>query len=649
VTILNNPTNTLFPSVEHPFTAIVGHDAAKHALLLLAIEPRLGGVLIACAGCCDGRLTRAFGSLISSEINAESFQGSQLVELPVNVSEDRLIGGLDLQRTLSTGIREMSPGLLARADERLLFSSNVNLLDPRTAHHIAGALDAGCVQLEREGVSSTYNSKFIVVGTYNPAEGEPNSRLRERIGLIVEEVSEHSAEATVTAVNRALQFERDPLRFANEFADEISELRSRIVEARRRLSNVRVNSHQIRQIAESSLRLGVIGNHADDLAIKAARANAALQGRDRLADEDLIAAIRFVLVPRATRNPQADLEETSEESETKDHADEADTQNNDSFSENGGIEDLLLAAVDATPPNLLPSSAKFLSQATRAGKRIETSRAKRGRYTLSTSSRKFDSRVAIDATIRAAAPYQQLRRKRVSIASPHAKNAPAIRVAPDDLRFKRFKHRSGVLFIFVVDASGSMALNRMSQAKGALTRLLHQAYLHRDNVALIAFRGTGSEVLLAPTRSVELARRIVDALPAGGGTPLADGIVKAIGLARLARLRGMSRAMLVLFTDGRANVGLGDSQSRSPQSSESQSTRSSSAIADELKAIGGLLRSEDIGSIVVDTKSRFVSTGEASRLAEIIGASYYYLPRSDARKISEAIVEAAVRRRTIDD
>jgi magnesium chelatase subunit D len=650
VTILpNTPFQTLIPSVEHPFTAIVAHRAAKHALLLLAIEPRLGGVLISCAGCCDGRLTRAFGNLISSEIEADSLHGSQLVEVPVNVGEDRLIGGLDLQRTLSTGIRAMSPGLLARANGRLLFSNNINLLEPRTASHIAGALDTGCVQLEREGVSSTYNSKFIIVGTYNPAEGEPSARLRERVGLIVEEISEHSADASITGVDRAFQFEQDPSRFVNEFADEISELRSRIVEARRRLSNVRVNNNQIRKIAESSLRLGVVGNHADDLALKAARANAALQGRNRLADEDLIVAIRFVLVPRATRNPQAEIEEAREESETKDHSDEADTQSDDSFAETGGIEDLLVAAVDATPPNLLPSTARFLSPATRAGKRIETSKAKRGRYTLSASSRKYDSRVAIDATIRAAAPFQHLRRKRFAIASQDATKTPAIRVAPDDLRFKRFKHRSGMLFIFVVDASGSMALNRMSQAKGALTRLLQQAYLHRDNVALIAFRGTGSEVLLAPARSVELARRIVDSLPAGGGTPLGDGMVKAIELARQARLRGMSRAMLVLFTDGRANVSLSDSQSRRTQSSKSQSTRSRSAIADELKAIGGLLRSEDIGSLVVDTKSRFVSTGEAAGLAETLGASYYYLPRSDAREISEAIAETAAHRRMIDD
>jgi magnesium chelatase subunit D len=206
-----------------------------------------------------------------------------------------------------------------------------------------------------------------------------------------------------------------------------------------------------------------------------------------------------------------------------------------------------------------------------------------------------------------------------------------VKIRPDDLRFKQFKHRSGILFILAVDSSGSMALNRMAQAKGALTRLLQQAYLHRDKVSLISFRGTGAEVLLAPTRSVELAKRLLDALPAGGGTPLSAGVVKAIELARFARVKGAQRAMLVLFTDGRANVPLlGD---RTPPAA--------SAIEDELRRLGALLGSEEITSIVVDTKSRFVSNGEGETLARMLGARYVYLPRSDVATVHRAIVSAA--------
>jgi magnesium chelatase subunit D len=251
-----------------------------------------------------------------------------------------------------------------------------------------------------------------------------------------------------------------------------------------------------------------------------------------------------------------------------------------------------------------------------------------------------DARVAIDATLRAAAPFQLSRRAQCELNREQSSGAKALKVAmtpgrvkidPGDLRFKEFKKRSGILFIFAVDASGSMALNRMAQAKGALTRLLQQAYLHRDKVALITFRGERSDVLLAPTRSVELAKRLVDALPAGGGTPLSAGIVKAIELARLARLRGTSRAMLVLFTDGRANVGLG----------EGRASRTASTILEELRQLGALLGSEEISTVVVDTKSRFVSSGEGDALARLLGARYFYLPRADAGAVYDAIASAA--------
>jgi magnesium chelatase subunit D len=249
-------------------------------------------------------------------------------------------------------------------------------------------------------------------------------------------------------------------------------------------------------------------------------------------------------------------------------------------------------------------------------------------------------KVAIDATLRAAAPFQIYRRRGAAadeqgdtgvLESSSLNRAPGgrLKIEPSDLRFKQFKQRSGVLFIFAVDASGSMALNRMAQAKGALSRVLQQAYLHRDKVALISFRGGGADVLLAPTRSVELAKRLVDALPAGGGTPISAGVIRAIELARLARLKGMSQAMLVLFTDGRANV----------------RWREGRTIEHELKELGGLLETEGIGSVVVDTKTRFVSGGEGHGLAQMLGARYLYLPRFDAAAVYDAVSSASGRNR----
>ena len=249
--------------------------------------------------------------------------------------------------------------------------------------------------------------------------------------------------------------------------------------------------------------------------------------------------------------------------------------------------------------------------------------ARAARVPAPTDHRASDARVAIDATLRAAAPFQLKRRARVP-------GRAGVLIEPSDLRFKEFKHRAGILFIFAVDASGSMAINRLAQAKGALTRLLQQAYLHRDKVALISFRGTSSEVLLAPTRSVELAKRLVDALPAGGGTPISAGVIKAIELARLARIQGMPQAMLVLFTDGRANVAL--SGSRTP--------------TDELEHLGRLLKAEGITPVVIDTKSRFISGGEGQSLSAMLGARYFFLPRSEVGSVYEVISKAARSERT---
>jgi magnesium chelatase subunit D len=213
-----------------------------------------------------------------------------------------------------------------------------------------------------------------------------------------------------------------------------------------------------------------------------------------------------------------------------------------------------------------------------------------------------------------------------------------IKIAKYDLRFKRFKSRTGILFIFAVDASGSMALNRMAQAKGALARLLQQAYLHRDKVALINFRRSEAETLLAPTRSVELAKRLVDGMPTGGATPIAAAVVKALEIARLARLRGVSQAMLVLLTDGRSNVGLRDETTQ-------ERLKRDSAINEELQNLGIALQSASIASVVIDTKSRFVSGGEGRKLAETLGGRYLYLPRADSTAIYNAVTAEASRAR----
>lgn len=646
--------------IRFPFAAVIGHHAEKRALLLLAVEPQLRGVLIGTVGeSTKITLAKAFGSLVTRDHNREWEPASlsagvelDIVQLPISITDDGLLGGLELEQTIATGKRQVSPGLLARAHGRVLYVANVNLLEANTVTHLAHALDSRRVALEREGVSAIHESDFMFLGTFNAAEGEPNALLRDRIGLIVNSKAASSPDEAAEMISRTFRFENNPFLLAEDFAFETAEIKSAIETARARLPRVSVSNDQVRQIALVAMRLGVEGNRADVFALKAARANAALAGRDVVNEDDLIVAIQLVLAPRATTLPSSKKGvERDEDSPAQEPAGEGQTPENgddrESESLSGSIEDLLLQAIDARVPEEALSAAQRTARTARAGtgKRFKASSSTRGKYVSSVTRRNRAARVAVDATLRAAAPFQLGRRgerkstnERLDKNKRHAGSlidVPACRVSiqPNDLRFKQFKHRSGILFILAVDSSGSMALNRMGQAKGALTRLLQQAYLHRDKVSLISFRGAGAEVLLAPTRSVDLAKRLLDALPAGGGTPLSAGVLKAIDLARSARVRGTAQAMLVLFTDGRANVPLrGD-----------PTPARALAIEDELKRLGALLGSEEITSVVVDTKSRFVSNGEGDALARMLGARYVYLPRSDAAMVHRAIVSAAPR------
>jgi len=582
--------------------------------MLLAVEPELRGVLIASeSDSTPSTLGRGFASL---QIKGPGKTDSTLVELPINATEDRLLGGLDLEKTLASGQRELALGLLARADGGVLFADNINLLDVKTATHVSHALGSREVRVEREGLSAVQRADFKFIGTYNPAEGEVSPMLRDSVGLIVESSSEYSADERVEVLVRAFRFDRDPSGFIEDFAIETAEIESAIDRARDLLPRVRVSKDQRRQIASIAMMLEVEGNRADVFAVRAARANAALGDRKAVANEDIVAAVQLVLIPRATTMPEQSAD--SKQHDLQEQPSDREVEDIEQDLVPSAIEDLIIPPIDQTVSREMLAAKSHITRSSGRGKRMKPAKSVRGRYVRSTDHRAANFRVAIDATLRAAAPFQLNRRTRVPGQS-------GVMIEPSDLRFKEFKHRAGVLFIFAVDASGSMALNRLAQAKGALTRLLQQAYLHRDKVALISFRGTSSEVLLAPTRSVELAKRLVDALPAGGGTPISAGVMKAIELARLARIQGMPRAMLVLFTDGRANVTLSGSRTSS----------------DELEHLGRLLKVEGITPVVIDTKSRFVVSGEGQALSVMLGARYFLLPRREPQSVYDMVTTAA--------
>jgi magnesium chelatase subunit D len=400
------------------------------------------------------------------------------------------------------------------------------------------------------------------------------------------------------------------------------------------------------EIAGRSLALGVAGNRADIFAAKAARAHAALRGSRIVEEADLTFAIATVLAPRAGNvpeepEPSRDPESTpmppspGNEGEEREEGAEGGVENEERASDGedtGGSGDApgtsndderLYEGIDFDAP--LPKLAEFFADARRSGttgSRGIAEQWRRGRHTRSVIAEHRGKTIAVGATLRAAAPHQRERR---------AEGEKRVVVRGEDLRLKRFRERAGTLFIFCVDASGSMAINRMREAKGAVARLLSDAYIHRDTVALIAFRGGDAELLLPPTSSVERAKRSLDILPTGGGTPLASALMKAYGLTLAARRRGVDQVLVVVMTDGRANVPMTESAAGMIMEIRRRHVRA------ELEQVALSYRREGVKTLVVDTRQRFGEASEAVRLAELFGARYYFLPEIEAGALAGVV------------
>jgi magnesium chelatase subunit D len=608
-------------TADFPFTAIIGCEAAKRALLLLAIDPGLKGVLIGAAtGSAKSTLARSFAGVSGDD--------KPLISVPVNITEQNLLGGLDVEQSITAGKRVYLPGLLAQADGGILFIEDVNSIDARIASHIASALDTGRVKIERDGFSAVYPTRFRLIGAYNPADGHPGAALFDRVGMIVESGPVRSTDERADIITRSIQFNNNPLEFGHQHAIAELELKAEVEQARMILPKIEITREQISSLAQAALSLGIKGSRTDLFAVKAARVSAASSGRDRVEEDDLIVAIQLVLMPRATTLPQFEQDAKPDDPVTTDQSGDNNLDDSAESDQHGAgkvapIEDLIIKAIDASMPEFLFERMRNLQREANSGKRGTPLHADRGRAMTGDGERRRESKIALFATLCAAAPFQVMRRK----------PSRSIIIKKGDIRFKRFKSSSGILFIFAVDASGSMALNRMAQAKGALARILQQAYLYRDKVALVSFRGEKADVLLAPTRSLERARALIDSLPAGGGTPIAAGLVRALEMAKYARLRGMSQVMVVLMTDGRANI--------ASRASSRVDRIDQDAINEELRQIGRIMQIGAIESVVIDTKSRFVSSGEARNLADMLGGKYLYLPRAGAAGIHKAVESAA--------
>ncbi|ACF46457.1 MAG: magnesium chelatase ATPase subunit D [Prosthecochloris sp.] len=613
------------------FTDIVGMDLAKQALMLLAIDPSLGGVVIpAAVGSGKSTLARAFQDILPEQ--------TPFVELPLNVTEDRLIGGVDLEATLVKGARVVQHGVLSKAHEGVLYVDSLSLLDSSAVSHVMDAMSRGEVLVEREGLSEVHPSKFMIVGTYDPSDGEVRMGLLDRVGLIVPFTTQNDFRARKQILQCNIG-QKD----AEDTQDELRMLKGILDAARKLLPQVSMTKEQIQGLIQSAISLGVEGNRVDIFVIRAALASAALAQRTDVDEEDMKLAVKLVLVPRATCMPQREEEVEEqmppeeemppEEPEAEDEEAPPDNSDPDAEEENEEtpdmIEELMMDAIETELPENLMNISLASKKKSKSGSRGEALNNRRGRFVRSQPGEIRGGKVALIPTLISAAPWQESRRLE-RLRKTGKVSTTGLIINKEDVKVKKFRDKSGTLFIFIVDASGSMALNRMRQAKGAVSHLLQNAYVHRDQVALISFRGKEAQLLLPPSQSVDRAKRELDVLPTGGGTPLASAIYLAWETAKQARTKGVSQIMFVLITDGRGNIGLQSMMDKNAPKAPKEE------IEKEVEALAASVYADGIASIVVDTQMNYLSRGEAPKLAEKLGGRYFYLPNAKAEQIAEA-------------
>ncbi len=525
--------------------------------------------------------------------------------LPLHVADGRLLGGLDLAATLQSGRPVAERGLLAEADGGVVLAAMAERIGSSAAARLTAALDTGQVVLERDGLALRSPARFGVVALDEGLadDEQPPSGLIDRLGFRLD--------LTAVALRDALEPGPEP--------EEVSAARSLLAE-------VRVPDDIVEALCGAGLALGIASLRAPMLAVRVARAAAALDGRTIVTQDDAALAARLVLACRATQLPVAEPPPAEDESpEPPDETDRDDGDDDDTPDLDQPLEDMILAAAQAAMPLGLLARLRApgggRSRARSAGKAgaLQASTLRGRPIGVRRGEPRAGARLNVVETLRAAAPWQGLRRQEWTAQGQPVRRR--IEVRKDDFRVTRFKRRSETTTIFVVDASGSAALHRLAEAKGAVELLLADCYIRRDQVALIAFRGRGADLLLPPTRSLVRAKRSLAGLPGGGGTPLAAGVDAATLLAEDVRRRGQTPA-LVFLTDARANIARDGAGGRPRAEEEALSA------ARRLAELG-------VSVLMVDTSPH--GQPFAQRLAEAMRAHYLPLPRADAASVSAAV------------
>ncbi len=615
----------------YPFSAIVGHDRLRLALLLCAVRPEIGGVLIRGEkGTAKSTAVRALAAVLT-----QADPGAKLVELPIGATEDRVVGSLDLQKVLRDGEHAFSPGLLARAHGGVLYVDEVNLLPDHLVDVLLDAAAMGRVHLERDGVSHSHESRFVLVGTMNPEEGELRPQLLDRFGLAVDVHASREVAVRSAVIRRRLDYEADPVGFAARYADQDRELADRIAAARARVDDVELSDRELNRIAALCAAFDVDGMRADLVLARTAVAHAAWReagtgasdatGKIAVAEEDIRVAAELALPHRRRRDPfddpgidPGDLDEAL--SATADTGPEPEPdpdppgggQSADSRTDTAARQQ---NSSSATRPSAPPAPAYRTRALTIPG--IGDGHA----------GRRSPARNSSGATVGASPTPEQghgvhLFATLLATANRRGGAGP-LRPEVEDIRRAARIGREGNLVIFVVDASGSMAArDRMAAVTGAALSLLRDAYQRRDKVAVITFRAEGARVVLPPTSSAHTASRRLTRLDTGGTTPLAQGLLAARDVVMRERTRDRNRrALVVVLTDGRATGGP-DPLGRS-------------------RIAAGRLAAEGAAAVVVDCETSYIRLGLATELAGQLGAPVVRLEQLRADYLAQAVRRAA--------
>mmetsp|Transcript_25881 Transcript_25881/g.71082 ORF Transcript_25881/g.71082 Transcript_25881/m.71082 type:complete len:789 (+) Transcript_25881:204-2570(+) len=692
-----------------PLSMIVGQDNIKQSLLLASINNRMGGVVISGGkGTAKSVMARALHQLLppievikDSQFNIDpegefglddylkldiANGGAPLeeretevipcpfVQVPLNVMEDRLLGSADLEESVKTGKTVFSPGLLAKAHRGVLYVDDINLLDEETANILLNIVTDGYVLVEREGLSLRYPCRPLLIATFNPEEGELRDHLLDRIAVSLSaDAQPLDNEERVAAVKSVLEFSASGAQGSVEAESALAEaieneddLKTAIVFAREYIKDLKVAPSQIQYLCEEAIRAGCQGHRAEIFACEVARSAAALEGR-QVNSDDLRLAVKLAIAPRGTfvntpmdddemmppppppppppqmdEQQNEDRDEEDEEEEQQEPEDEED-QEQDAPDVPDVPQEFMFDA-DATPidPDLIAFTSRERSG--KGGGRGMIFSQDRGRYIKPMLPKGKVIRLAVDATLRASAPYQKARRER-AIGTKY--ESRGVHIENSDVRIKKMARKAGSLIIFIVDASGSMALNRMNAAKGAAISLLMEAYQSRDQICLIPFQGETAEVLLPPTKSISMARNRLEQMPCGGGSPLADALQTAVLTGMNAQKSGdVGKVVCVLLSDGRANVPLCVSKGEEfdPENDEDSKDGKPSRnyLKEEVLACAKQLGvSPGFNLLCIDTENKFISTGLAKDIANAAGGKYHQISKADGSAIA-SVTNAAL-------